>query len=370
MTQLVEWLAVNQHVTGSSPVGGAYGPVAQFRLERPAHNRAVMRSNRIRPTTIIALTFLLLYLFRRLRFVIRRASPLKLFGKVSMAGNQSNHNGMSRVRQRLCQDGAGDPQRSSHAFSSLSRCRMRVLDKRAPLPALTYTAPCSCGKRFIDEVFAHMYVIMREEGDLTSRDPLIAVGSPLIHPGFAMDLPPFLPAKSLLLLSGKVQEKAARRIVAEVPEVRGVVKTAEFVPGLVSHDSECGTPGLYAPCRVRCQGRYLPARHRASCRVQAAVPHPYRVPARRLSQTAVGCRPRGKTTGPLLCGCLLGAGDARPCGGVPWRAARGHERCLVCIGVLVGIQYRSQPRLLRCRRRCGSSGSSGIWPVTLSSGNR
>lgn len=29
ITQLVEWLAVNQHVTGSSPVGGASpGPVA------------------------------------------------------------------------------------------------------------------------------------------------------------------------------------------------------------------------------------------------------------------------------------------------------------------------------------------------------
>jgi hypothetical protein len=30
ITQLVEWLAVNQHVTGSSPVGGAFtgGPVA------------------------------------------------------------------------------------------------------------------------------------------------------------------------------------------------------------------------------------------------------------------------------------------------------------------------------------------------------
>ena len=27
ITQLVEWLAVNQHVTGSSPVGGAFlGP--------------------------------------------------------------------------------------------------------------------------------------------------------------------------------------------------------------------------------------------------------------------------------------------------------------------------------------------------------
>ena len=138
-------------------------------------------------------------------------------------------------------------------FLPCRECSMRVLDKRAPLPVLKYAAPCSCGKRFIDDVFAHMYVIMREEGDLTSRDPLIAVGSPLIHPGFAMDQPPFLPAKSLLLLSGKVHENAARRIVGEVPEVRGVVKTADFVPGLVSHDLDA-VPRVYtllAGCDVR-----------------------------------------------------------------------------------------------------------------------
>jgi hypothetical protein len=98
-----------------------------------------------------------------------------------------------------------------------------------------------------------MYVIMREEGDLTSRDPLLAVGSPLVHPGVAMDRPPFLPKKSLLLLSGKVHKKAARRIVAEVPEARGVVKTADFVPGLVSHDINA-VPRVYtllAGCDVR-----------------------------------------------------------------------------------------------------------------------
>ena len=138
-------------------------------------------------------------------------------------------------------------------FLPCARCSMRILDKRVPLPAPEYAEPCSCGKRFIDEVFAHMYVIMQEEGDLTSRDPLIAVGSPLVHPGFAMDRPPFLPAKSLLLLSGKVQEKAARRIFAEVPEIRGVVKTADYIPGLVSLDEET-VPRVYtllAGCDVR-----------------------------------------------------------------------------------------------------------------------
>jgi len=68
---------------------------------------------------------------------------------------------------------------------------MRTLDKRAPLPTLEFGQPCPCGKRFIDEVFAHMYVIMVEEGDLLPTDPLISVGSPLVHPGYAMDRPRF-----------------------------------------------------------------------------------------------------------------------------------------------------------------------------------
>jgi hypothetical protein len=98
-----------------------------------------------------------------------------------------------------------------------------------------------------------MYVIMQEEGNLTPRDPLLAVGSPLIHPGLALDRPPFLPAKSLLLLSGRVHEKTARRIVAEVPEVRGVVRTADYIPGLVSLNPEESprTYTLLAGCDVR-----------------------------------------------------------------------------------------------------------------------
>ena len=35
--------------------------------------------------------------------------------------------------------------------------------------SLEYAEPCSCGKRFIDDVFAHLYVIMVEEGDLKAN---------------------------------------------------------------------------------------------------------------------------------------------------------------------------------------------------------
>jgi hypothetical protein len=130
---------------------------------------------------------------------------------------------------------------------------MHPLDKRAPLADLSYIRPCLCGKRFIDDVFAQMYVIMVEEGDLLKTDPLLAVGSPLIHPGFAMDSPPFLPGKSLVLLSKKVNKKAAQRIFDEVPEVRGVVKTGDFVPGLANADLD-SVPKVYdllAGCDVR-----------------------------------------------------------------------------------------------------------------------
>jgi hypothetical protein len=138
-------------------------------------------------------------------------------------------------------------------FLPCAECSMRILDKRAPLTTLDYAQPCSCGKRFIDEVFAHMYVIMVEEGDLQQTDPLIAVGSPLVHPGFAMDRPPFLPEKSLVLLTSRVTKMTAERLMAEVPELRGVVRKGDFVPGITSPDLR-SVPKVYellAGCDVR-----------------------------------------------------------------------------------------------------------------------
>ena len=138
-------------------------------------------------------------------------------------------------------------------FLPCAECSIRILDKRSPLTTLDYAQPCSCGKRFIDEVFAHMYVIMVEEGDLQQTDPLIAVGSPLVHPGFAMDRPPFLPEKSLVLLTTRATKMTAERLMAEVPELRGVVRKGDFVPGITNPDLR-SVPKVYellAGCDVR-----------------------------------------------------------------------------------------------------------------------
>jgi len=138
-------------------------------------------------------------------------------------------------------------------FLPCAECNTRVLDKRAPLPDLSYGLPCSCGKRFIDEVFAHMYVIMVKQGDLKPSDPLIAVGTPLVNPGYAMDRPPFLPEKSLVLLSSRVTKPTADILVRDVPEVRGIVKSDHFTPGIADPDLNT-VPKVYdllAGCDVR-----------------------------------------------------------------------------------------------------------------------
>lgn len=138
-------------------------------------------------------------------------------------------------------------------FLPCAECSMRILDKRLPLPSPEFAEPCICGKRFIDEVFSHIWVVMVEEGDLKKTDPLIASGSPLIHPGFAMDRPPFLPGKSLVLLSPRVTRKTAERLMRDVPELRGVVKTGDFAPGIATAGLE-SVPKVYellAGCDVR-----------------------------------------------------------------------------------------------------------------------
>lgn len=138
-------------------------------------------------------------------------------------------------------------------FSRCDKCRFRILDKSRPLIGRYYATPCSCNKRFIDEVFAHLYVILLDEGILSGDEPLRVVGSPLIHPGFFMTSPPFLPPDSLVLLSSIVTKEAAEMMVKEVPEVKGVVKCGDYTPGLTDLflSSSPRTYELLAGCDVR-----------------------------------------------------------------------------------------------------------------------
>lgn len=138
-------------------------------------------------------------------------------------------------------------------FSPCPRCRGRHLDKKSPPPDYIPPEPCSCGKRFIDDVYALMYRIGVEEGDLTGSEPLKELGTPLINPGFVLHEAPYLPRKSLVLLTDQLGKKTAERIVAEVPEVRGIIQDNHIVPGIADPDSDDHplTHTLLAGCDVR-----------------------------------------------------------------------------------------------------------------------
>jgi hypothetical protein len=78
------------------------------------------------------------------------------------------------------------------------------------------------------------------------------IGSPLISPGIDLSSPPFLPRRSLVLLTRHADKKTAERLVTEVPEIKGVIKDMEVVPGISGDDlSSSSENELIAGCDVR-----------------------------------------------------------------------------------------------------------------------
>lgn len=136
-------------------------------------------------------------------------------------------------------------------FAPCETCGGVPLDKAAPLSRDYDTrGTCACGKQFIDDVFAAIYRILVDEGALAGTEPLRAAGVPVTNPGFAMAAPPFLPERSLVLLSPHPDRNAAARIVREVPAVQGVVRTAPVLPG-IAPDGTAAAHLLLAGCDVQ-----------------------------------------------------------------------------------------------------------------------
>lgn len=102
---------------------------------------------------------------------------------------------------------------------------------------------CSCGKRPLDAVMAHILKIMIDEKDLNKNACLRDVGSPLLTPMYYFEHYPYLPKESLVLLSPHISKETAERIVNEVSEVKGVIK---------GNISELGNYRLLSGSDARC----------------------------------------------------------------------------------------------------------------------
>ena len=81
-----------------------------------------------------------------------------------------------------------------------------------------------CGKRHLDYVMAHVLDILIKEGQKDASSALKDVGTPLVVFGVTMTEAPHLPAKSVVMVVDQVNKAAARRILKEVPEIKGVLK--------------------------------------------------------------------------------------------------------------------------------------------------
>lgn len=130
------------------------------------------------------------------------------------------------------------------------------LDKSRPLQDLPGSIErCEdCGKRPLDAVMLDCLHILADRGLREPMEGLRSVGWPLVEVGFPLAYPPRLGPGSLILISGRFNRGAARAIMENVPEVKGVI-LSRGVPG-VSGEGKPDQNLLLAGCDMRCDVIY------------------------------------------------------------------------------------------------------------------
>jgi hypothetical protein len=145
-------------------------------------------------------------------------------------------------------------------FSACESCKDIKLKKFKPLTRQMDVKAldsdfrrCVCGKRHLDVVMAHILKVMMDEGVKDTDSTLRNVCVPLITPAYPLNSAPYLPDNSLVILSEDVGKECAKRIVEEVPEVKGVLK-GSLKDTVGVKDSETGprTYELMCGCDLRC----------------------------------------------------------------------------------------------------------------------
>lgn len=108
----------------------------------------------------------------------------------------------------------------------------------------------SCGRAALDAVMLDALHLLHRFGLRDEGDSLRSVGTPLIDIGYPLAYPPRLGPKSLILSGERYSKKAAEAMVAEIPEIKGVILT-KGVPGVVDSRRKPGGNVLLAGCDMR-----------------------------------------------------------------------------------------------------------------------
>ncbi|HHW04463.1 MAG TPA: methyltransferase [Methanothermobacter sp.] len=145
-------------------------------------------------------------------------------------------------------------------YNGCKNCHDPHIDKRTPLGDQLNLKSidrdwgrCECGKRHLDSTMGHILSIMVDKGLLDKESSLRNVGTPLMTIGYPLSRAPFLPSKSLLILSDKLDKKTAKQIIGEVPEVKGVIKgDPGKTVGMLDSDHKPIVYEKLAGCDMRC----------------------------------------------------------------------------------------------------------------------
>jgi len=148
------------------------------------------------------------------------------------------------------------------AYTMYSPCQGcwhdRPLDKLTPLVELGFEpgrGRCeACGRRHLDYAMAHVLDILIKCGFKDAGAALKDVGTPLIGYGITMVEPPRLPPKSVVMVLDNIDRATARRILEEVPEIKGILRRtgrpSESV-GILDTGSKPHVYELMGGCDVR-----------------------------------------------------------------------------------------------------------------------
>lgn len=111
---------------------------------------------------------------------------------------------------------------------------------------------CSCGRRHLDVVVAHILTIMQSEGVKDETSTLRDTCVPLITPAYPLKTAPYLSKDTLVILSPDINKKCAERILKEVPEVKGVLKgDIKETVGIKDSRTQPNVYELLAGCDMR-----------------------------------------------------------------------------------------------------------------------
>ncbi len=134
------------------------------------------------------------------------------------------------------------------------------IDKFTPVvelcavPDKDYGKCQKCGRRHLDFVMAHVLDLLIKNGYKDAGSALKDVGTPLVEYGFSLIEPPRLPAKSVVMIIDNIDRDIARKILDEVPEVKGVLNRMSdprISVGILDVGKKPCTYELLAGCDMR-----------------------------------------------------------------------------------------------------------------------